>query len=175
MMKLCKQCKIEKDILLFNKDKHSKDGYCYTCSECQKIKYHLNKDNKLKRQRERYLEKRHEILERQKAYNMKNKVSRYKYRKDHYSRNKDAALSYWSKRRAIKLNATPKWLTKDHFEEIKDFYTAAVMFKLYTGVEYQVDHIVPLQGKNVCGLHVPWNLCILTESENKRKGNSNIF
>lgn len=172
LIKFCKSCETEKPLTSFNKDSHTKDGYCYKCSDCQKKQYHSNKQKKLKRQRERYFEKRELILLRQKLYNSTNKISRSKYRKNHYLSNKDVALSYWAKRRAVKLKATPSWLTKSELEEIKDFYTAAAMFKLYVGVEYHVDHIVPLQGKTVCGLHVPWNLQIVTEAENKKKARS---
>jgi 5-methylcytosine-specific restriction endonuclease McrA len=71
----------------------------------------------------------------------------------------------------MKINATPAWLTKEDHVQIQELYEIAQAFKLYTGQQYHVDHIVPLQGKNVCGLHVPWNLQVLEASENIRKSN----
>tara|TARA_R100000541_G_C1879440_1_gene82084 strand:+ start:444 stop:905 length:462 start_codon:yes stop_codon:yes gene_type:complete len=56
-------------------------------------------------------------------------------------------------------------------EEIKNFYWLARDLKAVTGEEYHVDHIVPINGKNVCGLHVPWNLQVLPADINMSKGN----
>jgi hypothetical protein len=69
-------------------------------------------------------------------------------------------------RRASKLQATPKWLTRGHKIAIMGFYRRAKELGL------TVDHIVPLKGETVCGLHVPWNLQLLTLSENSSKSNS---
>ncbi len=91
--------------------------------------------------------------------------------KKHYEENKSVYYARASKRRAMKSKAVPKWLTEDEHQEIKDLYEIARMFKLYTGQEYHVDHIVPLQGKNVCGLHVPWNLQVIPAKENLSKSN----
>jgi hypothetical protein len=74
--------------------------------------------------------------------------------------------------KASKVKATPSWLNLDQKEQIVNFYELAKDCCLTTGLLYEVDHIVPLRGKNVCGLHVPWNLQILPVDINRRKSNS---
>jgi hypothetical protein len=70
-------------------------------------------------------------------------------------------------RTARKLQATPAWLSKEQLSWISEYYVAAKQF----GVTLAIDHIVPLRGENVCGLHVPWNLCLRTKSDNSKKHN----
>ena len=79
--------------------------------------------------------------------------------------------SFSAKRRAAKLQRTPLWLTKKQLLEIQSFYTKAKEMESLTGVKHHVDHIVPLQGDNVSGLHVPWNLQVISATENINKGN----
>lgn len=74
-------------------------------------------------------------------------------------------------RRAQKLSATPKWLDDAHLNDIKVLYMKSSVLKLLTGIIYHVDHIIPLIHKDVCGLHVPWNLQLLPWYENLSKGN----
>ena len=74
------------------------------------------------------------------------------------------------RRRRFRL-ATPKWLTAEHKMEIRLKYRLAIEMSRATGVRHAVDHIVPLQGEEVCGLHVPWNLEVVTQEENLKKSN----
>ena len=78
-----------------------------------------------------------------------------------------------AKRRASQLQATPSWLTFEHFIEIEQFYidTKELQWLSDPTDPLEVDHIVPLQGNNVCGLHVPWNLQIIPMSKNRSKSN----
>ena len=85
--------------------------------------------------------------------------------------NKDRTNAISARRRAAKLNATPAWLTEEHFKQMQRYYTVREWVQSILGENIEVDHIEPLQGENVRGLHVPWNLQLLTELENIRKGN----
>lgn len=76
-----------------------------------------------------------------------------------------------SKRRAQKLNATPPWLTKEDEQHIQALYEQAQTLTEETNISHVVDHIYPLQGETVSGLHCPENLQILTKEENSRKNN----
>ena len=73
--------------------------------------------------------------------------------------------------RAKKQNRYPAWADK---EEIKKIYTQAVLMEKETGIKYHVDHIIPLNGENVSGLHVPDNLQIISGLANSQKGNKFI-
>jgi len=74
------------------------------------------------------------------------------------------------KRKVAKLQRTPPWMNDGQIFEMECIYRYCTSLRSI-GLNYEVDHIVPLRGKSVSGLHVPWNLQILTESENASKGN----
>lgn len=77
--------------------------------------------------------------------------------------------AYSASRRAAELAATPPWVNR---LDLYPIYAECHRISRESGVMHHVDHIVPLRGKNVCGLHVPWNLQILTAAENLRKSNT---
>lgn len=74
-------------------------------------------------------------------------------------------------RNASKIKASPSWLTKDHKFQISEIYSKAAIKTAETGIAHEVDHIIPLRGKVVCGLHVPWNLQVLPAYKNRQKSN----
>ncbi|WP_170472918.1 hypothetical protein [Ruegeria arenilitoris] len=74
-------------------------------------------------------------------------------------------------RRAAKMDRTPNWLTKEQRAEMRLAYAMRTNLEYETGEQHHVDHIVPLQGENISGLHVPWNLRVISAFENVSKGN----
>lgn len=75
------------------------------------------------------------------------------------------------KRQTAKQQRTPRWLTPDDLWMIEQAYELASLRTRMTGIKWHVDHVIPLQGKSVSGLHTPTNLRVVTAKENMAKGN----
>jgi 5-methylcytosine-specific restriction endonuclease McrA len=67
---------------------------------------------------------------------------------------------------------TPKWLSEEQQKQINKIYDNARKLREIHGLDVQVDHIIPIKGKNVSGLHVPWNLRIIKTELNRLKANN---
>lgn len=64
----------------------------------------------------------------------------------------------------------PSWLSKEDKNRIKTIYAIAEFLSEKTGIPHDVDHVYPLVHPTCCGLHVPWNLRVVTHEYNQRKG-----
>jgi hypothetical protein len=93
------------------------------------------------------------------------------YRKTWKLNNKLQVLADNKVRRRKHREATPPWITRKQKSEIRQLYQIAITMTKTTGEQYVVDHIIPLRSDIVCGLHVPWNLRVITQEENLRKSN----
>lgn len=79
-----------------------------------------------------------------------------------------ASLEAGAARRAGLEQATPKWANR---AAIRAVYTRCAEVTLNTGIRHEVDHIVPLRGRRVSGLHVHWNLQVIPAEDNRLKSN----
>lgn len=76
-----------------------------------------------------------------------------------------------AKRRAAKLLRTPSWLVEADQKSIEAKYAMARWLSEVVGIEYHVDHVIPLCGKRVSGLHTPDNLAVVRAVDNLSKNN----
>ena len=89
--------------------------------------------------------------------------------REHYRKNKSWYIAKDAKRRAAKIERTVSWANE---QLIASYYKEAKRLEELTGIQFHVDHIIPLQGKMVSGLHVESNLQLLPAHENLGKSNS---
>lgn len=184
-MKKCSRCKTIKPFNAFSFCKANKDGYQGWCQSC------INETRRKPPEppevvEQRKAEQRRIKLEKKRSYYLANKEKHVINMALNYQKNKTEVKqriarwkkenvakvnAYVMKRHAKKLNATPSWLTDDDHWLIEEVYDLARLRSHMLGFIWHVDHVIPLQGKNVCGLHVPYNLQVIPSSENCSKRN----
>lgn len=173
----------------------------YFCKECMDARYAENPDLVKSRTKGNYTQNLEAYKQKKQDYYQKNKAEISEKAKRRYHSNKDKyseASANWrlknraklkvskreyaaknlplinkhsAQRRAAKRQAVPLWLTKEDNANIRGMYEMAARLSSCLRIKHHVDHIVPLRGKSVCGLHVPWNLQAIPERLNLAKNN----
>jgi len=164
-LKICSKCGEELPLELFEKRKDSADGMrgcCRDCTRKTKQQYRDNNRESVRAQQSKWIEnnRQHHNANCKKWADGNRDKTRH-FVKSWAIRNRGKRAFTENKRRAAKLNATPVWAD---LGEILDIYESCP-------VGHHVDHIIPLQGKNVCGLHVEYNLQHMLAKDNLAKSN----
>lgn len=145
-MKTCSKCGTHKNLSEFYEEKRRNIGFTAECKQC--------------------------IRDRRIEWNNANPEKKRESNRNWREKCDPGKLAFYSaERRSCELQRTPKWLNDDHKKEIKELYEISGSISWLSENGLHVDHIIPLKGQNVCGLHVPWNLQIIPSSENFKKRN----
>ena len=127
-----------------------------------------NPDKVAESGRKYYQNNKEKILERCADYYYSNTEEILARNREWKSKNPERGRSYVSARRKRVKEHCPSWVDR---KQIQSIYREAIRISEETGIPHHVDHIHPLNGKNLCGLHVPWNLQIIPARDNMKKSN----
>ena len=148
-----------------------------TCIECMKEDWKIDNEKRKEKPKSeaakeagrRYYEKNKEAVKARANARPKEEVNQYK--KKYKQENPELYKALVSVRKRRHRNATPAWITAEQKLAMREMYLQAQKLTKITGERYVVDHIIPLISPDVCGLHVPWNLRVITQEESLKKSN----
>lgn len=167
----CTNCQKIKPMLEFGKSSAETTGYKKQCKQCRRLGHHENKEQ-INRKRRTYRRANLELVQaKENEYREINKEKILADRVNYRKKNKGKRAALQAKRRASKVSATPEWADLQYIQDLHiNCREAEALFgSVGVQVKFEVDHVIPLQGKTVCGLHVEDNLQILTAHENAKK------
>jgi hypothetical protein len=190
-MKQCRICLQEKEYAGFYPRDSTVDGYRSECKNCcvEKSKARYRKDLEASRlwQRENHRKKveanpnwhvEHYAKNKDKMseynakyYLTKNREKRIKQVNEWVANNKGRANANKKAYKIAKIQACPPGLSEEDRWMVQEVYELAQLRSDMLGFSWHVDHVVPLRGKTVSGLHVPWNLQVIPGVENMSKSN----
>jgi hypothetical protein len=155
--RVCNGCKEEKTLEELSKHKGSLYGVQKLCKKCATIRTLKHTDPAKKA-----------VYDAARRVREREKLSLYELERRSLSHRKALNREFSRRRKMIVSEQTPAWADK---VAIQDIYKLAQKMSSLFGISYHVDHIIPLKGKNVCGLHVENNLQLLEASLNVSKSN----
>lgn len=169
--KTCSKCSQSKPASLFSKRSKSPDGLFCWCKECTKDYREANKARSKLQQKAWRVKNKEKLAEDKRKWREENReaYNEQMARARAKPSNKAKKAGLVRKRQAAKIKRTPSWADA---EAISAFYIEAKRLEALTGIKFHVDHIIPLQGELVSGLHVETNLQLLPECQNLSKSNS---
>lgn len=147
------------------------------CVECMKEDWKIDNERRKSKPKSeaakaagrRYYERNKEMVKARAISRPKHEVDFYK--KKYKEENPELYKALTSVRKRRHREATPPWITKEQKLAMRNLYLQAQKLTKITGEKYEVDHKIPLIHPEVCGLHVPWNLVVITKKENLKKSN----
>jgi hypothetical protein len=183
MKKVCSTCSVEKPTNLFYKHIRSKDGLTSSCKKCtdNRVKAYTVKNKDLIRERKKkyrsankeraaayqktyYLENKNQLKQKMSQY-AKDNLADFRVRASKWKKNNNQKVNAAAaKRRSMKKRQLPAWVSEFELKQISEFYKNCPK-------GYHVDHVIPLKGKIVSGLHCLANLQYLPAAINLSKGN----
>lgn len=148
------------------------NGTCCACNCAKVIEWQRKNPDKAKKRNDKWREANPGLAaKRANEWYYQNKDKHIQTRNEYFKKHPHLRAKLSSIQRAAQNKRTPGWLTEDDFWLMDEIYRLANLRTAMTGIEWHVDHIIPLRGKNVSGLHVPSNLRVIPKQLNLKKGN----
>lgn len=168
--KKCARCTSEKPTDLFGRDKARKDGlnpYCKACARERNAEYARLNPERVRASQNAYDRRNAEKIKRWRAENSEHLKEYWVAYGKKYRAEFPAEVAEKSRRQYVaRRRAVPPWFDK---EKVAAIYAEAKRLRK-AGIQAEVDHIFPIQGDVVCGLHWHGNMQILTRAQNTAKG-----
>lgn len=174
-MRTCRTCNVSKPLTEYQRHSSYKDNISTQCKLCVSEYRKSIRASNIERDRNysrKYKSKNREaVLQRSKKYAADNPEKRKATMKAYRKANPEKDAESVRRRQAAKAQRTPNWLTEDDIWMMQEAYRLAEIRAIMFGFSWHVDHVIPLRGRLVSGLHTPYNLQVIPAKENLSKFN----